>query len=190
MSQKPELILTDLRAINHVLQHGDVYHKSKAAQEALAHVLGRGVLVAEGERHRVQRKALNPAFGPSQLRDLTGILLDKANEVRNAPPSSSTHPLTPAQLRDVLLTRVPAGDGTEMNIMRPLSDCTLDIIGLAGFGYDFHALSLTRPPSELAVAFRTMFSAGMNPRVLMLQFMFPAVRYLVRVLLLLREAFH
>jgi hypothetical protein len=74
---------------------------------------------------------------------------------------------------------VPAGAGVEMNIMRPLSDCTLDIIGLAGFGYDFHVLSLTQPPSELAVAFRTMFGGGMSMGAFMLQFLFPVVRHLV-----------
>jgi hypothetical protein len=50
-------------------------------RRGLANVLGEGILVAEDEPHRIQRKALNPAFGPGQLRDLTGVFIDKANEV-------------------------------------------------------------------------------------------------------------
>jgi hypothetical protein len=79
----------------------------------------------------------------------------------------------------VLLARVPAGDGVTMNIIRPLSNCTLDIIGLAGFGYDFHALSLTQPPDELALAFKDLFEAPVRRWELVIEFVFPAIRYLV-----------
>jgi hypothetical protein len=81
ISQSPRLATTDMRALQYVLQHGDIYQKPGYMRRSLAQVFGRGVLVTEGERHRVQRKALNPAFGLGQLRDLTGVFLDKANEV-------------------------------------------------------------------------------------------------------------
>jgi cytochrome P450 len=74
-------VTTDLRAITHILQRPDIYEKSPNVRRALSQFLGRGVLVAEGEQHRIQRKALNPAFGSNQIRELTGIFLDKANEV-------------------------------------------------------------------------------------------------------------
>jgi cytochrome P450 len=48
----------------------------------LGRALGWGVLVAEGAPHRAQRRVLNPAFGPAQVRELSGIFLDKSNEVR------------------------------------------------------------------------------------------------------------
>jgi hypothetical protein len=76
---------TDLRAIAHILHRTDVYQKPEMMQKIIERMLGRGVLVAEGEAHRIQRKALNPAFGPGQLRDLTGVMLDKSNEVRDDP---------------------------------------------------------------------------------------------------------
>jgi cytochrome P450 len=65
----------------HVLHHSEVYHKPWRTQKHLGSFLGFGLLVSEGEKHRMQRKALNPAFGPGPLRELTGIILDKANEV-------------------------------------------------------------------------------------------------------------
>jgi cytochrome P450 len=79
--QRLRLFTSDVRALAHILQRTDIYHKPASTQQILGRLLGWGVLVAEGEQHRVQRKALNPAFGPGQLRDLTGIFLDKANEV-------------------------------------------------------------------------------------------------------------
>jgi cytochrome P450 len=82
-------LTTDLRALTHVLTHTDVYQKPGHARRMLEQTLGRGVLVAEGDAHRVQRKALNPAFGPGQVRDLTGVMLDKANEVGAALDPSS-----------------------------------------------------------------------------------------------------
>jgi cytochrome P450 len=47
-------------------------------------MMGEGVLIAEGDKHRAQRRLMNPAFGPGQVRELTGIFLDKANEVRTS----------------------------------------------------------------------------------------------------------
>lgn len=79
--QRLRLFTSDVRAIAHILQRTDIYHKPASTQQILGQLLGWGVLVAEGEQHRIQRKALNPAFGPGQLRDLTGIFLNKANEV-------------------------------------------------------------------------------------------------------------
>jgi cytochrome P450 len=43
--------------------------------------MGEGILVAEGDLHRAQRRLMNPAFHPGATRELTGIFLDKANEV-------------------------------------------------------------------------------------------------------------
>jgi cytochrome P450 len=49
---------------------------------SLARTLGGGVLLVEGAEHRRQRRLLNPAFGPAQVRDLSGVFVGKANEVR------------------------------------------------------------------------------------------------------------
>jgi hypothetical protein len=38
--------------------------------------------VAESAPHGAQRRVLNPAFGPAQVRELSLIFLDKSNEVR------------------------------------------------------------------------------------------------------------
>jgi cytochrome P450 len=91
-------MLTDLRALSHVLNHTEVYHKPGALTGLIKRMLGSSILVAEDEVHRAQRKVLNPAFGPARLRDQTGVFLDKANEVKHVvythsyyAPSHRTH---------------------------------------------------------------------------------------------------
>jgi cytochrome P450 len=91
-------MLTDLRALSHVLNHTEVYQKPGAFARFVRRMLGSSVLIAEDGVHRAQRKVLNPAFGPARLRDQTGIFLDKANEVRHVvftldyyAPSHCTH---------------------------------------------------------------------------------------------------
>jgi cytochrome P450 len=76
-------MLTDLRALSHVLKRTDVYQKEEAFARSIIQLMGKGVLAAEDEPHRLQRKVLNPAFGPLQLREQTGVFLDKANEVHD-----------------------------------------------------------------------------------------------------------
>jgi cytochrome P450 len=76
------VVTTDLRALQHVLAHSDTFEKSLFVRRFLGRALGWGVLVAEGAPHRAQRRVLNPAFGPAQVRELSGIFLDKSNEVR------------------------------------------------------------------------------------------------------------
>jgi cytochrome P450 len=75
------LLTSDLRALGHILHRSDVYEKPMAMRVAYSHIMGWGVLTSEGEHHRLQRKALNPAFGAAHIRNLTGIFLDKANQV-------------------------------------------------------------------------------------------------------------
>ncbi|KAI0357855.1 cytochrome P450 [Trametes cingulata] len=137
----PYLFTTDTRAINHVLTHSAEYQKPAQAQRALARLLGQGVLVTEGEQHRQQRRIMNPAFGPSQIRELTETFLEKAME-----------------LRDVWAAELSAkGEPTRLNVIKGLSKMTLDVIGLAGFNYDFDSLNPNGKPNELAQAFEEIF---------------------------------
>jgi hypothetical protein len=84
------------------------------------------------------------------------------------------------QLRDVWLAaleQVGTDGRARVDGLHDFTNTTLDIIGLAGFGYDFGALS--RPaddPSEFSVAFSKMFTTE-GPTIWGgLQFMFPMLR--------------
>ncbi|RPD78584.1 cytochrome P450 [Lentinus tigrinus ALCF2SS1-7] len=144
---EPRLFTTDLRVINHVISHSMDYYKAEEARATLARLLGDGVLVTEGARHKQQRHIMNPAFGPTQVRELTEIFLEKANG-----------------LCDYWNAQI-VSQGNTVNVIEGLSKMTLDVIGLAGFSYEFDALNPDKPPNELNRAFDAIFKRPppMNP---------------------------
>jgi hypothetical protein len=71
----------------------------------------------------------------------------------------------------------------ELEVISWLSRCTLDIIGLAGFGYTFNALASDGKPNELLSAFRALFEPDAVRSVL--NMVIPGFRHLVRALPLL-----
>jgi hypothetical protein len=178
------LYTMDLKAISHILMHSDVYWKPEPLRFALSAIMGEGVLVIEGDKHRVQRRLMNPAFGPGQIRELTGIFLDKANEVGIFRCRHLIHRLTLLKLRDKWGAKIVDGAGpAQLDVSHDLSKATLDIIGLAGFNYTFNALS--RPdddPDELSEAFDKMFNAvqGITAWGILCYF-FPVLERVVRL---------
>ncbi|CDO71507.1 hypothetical protein BN946_scf184910.g6 [Trametes cinnabarina] len=150
----PRLLTTDTRAINHVLTHSALYQKPVAAQRTLSRLLG------NGDQHREQRRVMNPAFGPSQIRELTEIFVEKSMELRD---------VWAAELEE-------KGEPTRLNVVRGLSKMTLDVIGLAGFNYEFHALNPNGKPNALAKAFEEIFTfPDKIPVLLILQNFFPVL---------------
>ncbi|KAG6815833.1 hypothetical protein H0H87_010913 [Tephrocybe sp. NHM501043] len=157
----PRLITTDPVALSHILSNAYHYPKPDFVRESLASMgAGHdGVLTAEGETHRRQRKILLPAFSKSHLDSLRVVFSDKAQ-----------------RLRDLWLSQV---DGEEepprIDILAPLARATLDVIGEAGFGYQFNALSELQ--DELAAAFALIFATSRKFRMLtILQAWFPVLR--------------
>ncbi|EEB99320.1 hypothetical protein MPER_01021, partial [Moniliophthora perniciosa FA553] len=115
------------------------------------------LLTSEHEDHRKQ----NPAFGPAQVRGLTNIFLDKSIELRDA------------------WVNTIGNDGIgHVDTMKWLSRMTLDVIGKAGFNYDFQALQ--GEPNELNVAFSKVFKSGTSQMtgLVLLKIFFPVLRLL------------
>lgn len=57
---------------------------------------------------------------------------------------------------------------------------TLDVIGLAGFNYNFQAMETREKPNELNAAFKTIFQGDTSLPVLqMLRMFIPALRVIV-----------
>ncbi|KAI0666625.1 cytochrome P450 [Trametes maxima] len=159
----PRLWTLDPRAIHHVLTHSVDYPSPPERREALLEVVGRAPYAISGKEHRLQRRILNPAFGPSQVRDLTEIFVRKSIELRN-----------------VWLAATGRSGTARLNVSKDLSRTTLDIIGLAGFGYDFKALSASNEPNELISAFRKLHSSQppMSSIKMFLRFSFPFLKFM------------
>ncbi|KAH7925887.1 cytochrome P450 [Leucogyrophana mollusca] len=140
------LLTLDLVAVAHILAESDKYQKPDFVRDNLA-TMGaghEGVLTTEGDVHKRQRKILAPAFAGGHIKTLTPIFWDKA-----------------IQLRDIW-TRMAQEHDTEVDesvdVLVWLSKATLDVIGLAGFGYAFNALA--GESNKLADAYHVIFTTA------------------------------
>ncbi|GAA5968939.1 hypothetical protein JCM3765_002935 [Sporobolomyces pararoseus] len=157
------LVLFDHAALNHVLLSNCYeYPKPDEVRGDLAMILGKGVLFAEGDDHRRQRRILQPAFSPAHIRALGPVFFEysyKLREIwRNLVKTGADDEKAFASTESYEDYRRKKEDKQEatLDIMPWLSRLTLDIIGYAGFGYTFD--SLNRTENKLATAFAGMFS--------------------------------
>lgn len=138
------LASVDLNFIGHVLQKSDDFIKPVRTQELLERLLGKGVLIAEHADHRRQRRVLNPAFSIAAIREMTPIFYDKAYELQRKlielieePRENDQASPTPPKPEDQVK------DARKIDVMRFLGAATLDVIGVAGFDYDFQCRLLS-----------------------------------------------
>ncbi|KAJ6566323.1 cytochrome P450 [Mycena capillaripes] len=147
-----QLFTTDTKAIQHILSNSYLYEKPILGRYLLGRLVGQGVLVVEGDVHKKQRRIMNPAFGPAQLRALTEIFVEKSR-----------------QLRDVWADRAAQSGGVaRVNVIPDFNLAALDIIGQAGFSYNFNSLGAGSDGAldELHEAFATLSGAASKPGAL------------------------
>ncbi|KAJ3750230.1 cytochrome P450 [Lentinula detonsa] len=137
------LVIADPRAIQYVF-HTSSYRfpKSIDSQQVTKMMFGRGIVWAEGEMHNRQRKALNPAFSASQLRQFLDLF------------QRSTTRLAKKWKQEELADTLDSGK--VINVTHWLPRITLDVIGESAFNYDFGALD--GRANELGEIFKHMFA--------------------------------
>lgn len=126
------------------------FEKPPLMRKSIGKALGlHGLLFSEGEQHKMQRKHILPAFSYRHLRDLVPTFWQKSLE------------LVRAIEHDTRTTQDPdAGGphGAKIELSQWLSRATLDIIGSAGFGYEFNCINHDDDSNELVKAYRMVFS--------------------------------
>ncbi|KAJ7111768.1 cytochrome P450 [Mycena epipterygia] len=156
---KRDLYTTDTKALNHILANDSLYQKGLVAAKILSDFLGNGLLVVEMDEHKRQRKILNPAFSVAQIRALTEIFVHKAGE-----------------LRDLWTRQITEDIGSSpIDVSIGLRKMTLDVIGEAGFNYQFNAMKPKDQPDELEQAFIHLFYSPQSQRKEVLRFLQAAV---------------
>lgn len=136
------------KTLAEVLHHKSyVFIKPDFMRDGVGRILGlRGLLFAEGDEHRHQRKIMLPAFSHAHIKNLVPTFWHASHE-----------------LADSIASLVAAAEGQvpTIEMSRWCSLATLDIIGRAGFGYEFHALETGfgdgESKSELAQAYNMLF---------------------------------
>ncbi|OCH86066.1 cytochrome P450 [Obba rivulosa] len=142
----------DLKAINHFLTHSSDYQKPAQSRFVLSSILGEGLLFVEESRFRTWTNSrVNQHF------------VDQARQLR--------------EFWEFELSKV--GDFARIDAFDGLTKATLNIIGLAGFNYEFDALNPGRK-NELHEAFFTIFSTTERGSFIwpLLQGLFPPLRFI------------
>ena len=123
-------------------------------------MIGGGILTAEYDEHKRQRRILTPAFAIGHIRKITPHFWAKAH-----------------QLADVLIPVAQTQPPEGIDVTKWINRATLDIIGLAGFGFDFD--SLTSEDQEISSTYRKLFQPDAATRIsILLRGIFPPFKYL------------
>ncbi|CAK7235748.1 hypothetical protein SBRCBS47491_009401 [Sporothrix bragantina] len=168
------LLITKPKALAEVLVSKNYdFIKPGQVRNALSRILGVGILLAEGDEHRFQRKMLAPAFAFRHIKDLYPIFWRKGRESVVAMRRQIN------EQRAAALPGAPSEESTHLEINSWASRVTLDIIGEAGLGRDFRALD--NPNNKLTTTYHSMLNPTGAARTLaILGLIFP--RWLVRIL--------
>ncbi|CAK7205634.1 hypothetical protein SEUCBS139899_008412 [Sporothrix eucalyptigena] len=168
------LIITKPKALAEVLVSKNYdFVKPSQMRHALSRILGVGILLAEGDEHRFQRKMLAPAFAFRHIKDLYPVFWRKGRESVVAMRRQIN------EQRAAAFPGAPPEESTHLEINSWASRVTLDIIGEAGLGRDFRALE--NPNNELTATYRSMLNPTGAARTLaILGLIFP--RWFVRLL--------
>ncbi|KAG0170843.1 hypothetical protein DFQ28_001484 [Apophysomyces sp. BC1034] len=153
---RPRLLVSDGELLKQILttQASD-FTKSPEVVKYLTRILGDGLVVAEGELHRQQRKLLNPAFSVQAVQDMVPLMAIPGIQLCNKWIACTS--ATP----------------TEIDVSHDLSLATLDIIGMAGFGQEFRAVN--QAGSKLTEAYMNILPS--EPSLMdFLVFLFPLLR--------------
>ena len=161
MWTRDRLFLTSAKAIGEVLvQKSYEFIKPAEARNGLIRILGEGVLLAEGDEHKFQRKNLNPAFHYRHVKNLYPVFWGKAREMVQVLAEAS------AAAKEATTHDKSSGEAASDSALHPgaievgnyTSRATLDIVGLAGMGNDFN--SLRNPDNKLNTMYRKVFNPG------------------------------
>ena len=83
------LFTLDPRAVSHIMAQPYVYEKPVILRRVLKRYMSEGLIMAEGHRHKVQRKIVQRLFSSNALRSMSEVVGEKASEV--SLPSNSAH---------------------------------------------------------------------------------------------------
>lgn len=166
------LLLTSPKALAEVLVTKNYdFAKPGMVRYSIGRILGVGVLLAEGDEHKFQRKNLMPAFAFRHTKDLYPVFWNKAREGVQAMTEqvlvdAAKEPASAAAQDPEKAAGDKAG-GAKTAILEVggwASRITLDIIGVAGLGRDFGAIA--DPTNKLFQTYNHLFKPSRQARFL------------------------
>lgn len=133
-----DLLLSDPSTLAEVLVHKSYdFEKPSEIRNIIRLVLGDGLIVAEGDNHKFQRKHLVPAFSFRHIRDLVPVFWSKAGDLVGRLSAELYENPSPT---DESFTRKARHIEGVLDINHWANKVAMDIIGVAGLGRQFNSL--------------------------------------------------
>lgn len=161
------LFVTSPKALAEVLVTRNYdFEKPPQVRRFLGRILGVGVLVAEGEQHKVQRRSLLPAFSYRHVKNLYPVFWGLSREaVQTMTESVLANPHEQTTPRDgEEASAAPRRNMGVIEVGSWASRATLDIIGVTGMGRSFGAIK--NPNNELSSTYRSVFQPSRQAQLL------------------------
>ena len=106
--------------MNHVLQHTTLYEKPWPSRRLISSLIGEGMLSAEGQMHKRQRRVGLPAFSERAMRELVPFVFRKSTQLKN-------------KWRAIILSaETKPGEGQVIDVCSWASRATFDVMGSVG----------------------------------------------------------
>ncbi|KAI0337211.1 cytochrome P450 [Trametopsis cervina] len=139
------LFTLDPKAINHILQNSTLYEKPEPSRRLISNLIGVGMLSAEGVTHKRQRRVAMAAFSIQTIRALVPLAFSKGLTLKD---------------KWAHVIRADGGEKSVIDVCDWASRATFDMIGSAGFDYEFNAIQ--GGDDELLRAYVDMFDAVLS----------------------------
>ncbi|KAK7035395.1 hypothetical protein VNI00_011926 [Paramarasmius palmivorus] len=139
------LLTLDPLSLSHVLKNTQIYEKPWQSRRLINSLIGEGMLSAEGQKHKRQRRVATPAFSIQNMRALVPLVFRKGEELRD---------------RWFEMLDDEKENEVTLDVCHWISRATFDVIGLAGFDYNFNAIK--DETNELFVAYKEMFEVAIS----------------------------
>ncbi|KAF8157063.1 cytochrome P450 [Crassisporium funariophilum] len=133
------LYVSDPKALHHILIKDQyIYEETENFIETNRMMFGEGIFTSLGDRHRLQRKMLNPVFSIAHMRNMVPIFYEVSHN-----------------LRDSFVKMAQAGPH-EVDILSWMTRCALELIGRTGLGYSFDTLAEDSVPHPYGLASKAL----------------------------------
>lgn len=105
-------------SLTHIIKNTAIYEKPWQSRRLITTLIGCGMLSAEAQVHKRQKRVVMPAFSAQNMRSLVDIVFKKG-----------------VQLTEAWMDMLPSADETgaaTIDVCQFMSRVTFDVIGLAG----------------------------------------------------------
>ena len=168
---RERLLLTTSNAARDVLVTNPYhFHKQRAQKIHLEPVAGQGLVQVEGNVHKLHRKHMSPAFATKAIRACQPVFWQKTQEVMDI----FSNQMKRQDFADRNTANLDQVSGM-VEVHEPVSRAALDIIGVAGCGYDFDSLTKDEDQNQVVRDYRKAFGVSTSNRLrCLLAHLFPA----------------